>query len=217
MPGHTPTSVFPPGTPVIAFTLGVIATTTTPGTPPVIEVDGHPGVFRRIEPHEALVPVVTTLDMRAADLTDRQLEVLRLVAAGLDNTAIAAQLYVSVESVKTHVRRIMAKLGAHSRADVVVRAHLRGIVRLATIGAVVETAADALERVDLSALTSREEELLGLIEDGLTNAQIAARLHYSPRTVPRMVTQLLNRIGLTREQVIQHCPSGRHDEEAASA
>ena len=48
-------------------------------------------------------------------LTAREGEVLRLMAAGLDNSGIAARLYIGVGTVKTHVNRLFAKLGAASR------------------------------------------------------------------------------------------------------
>jgi DNA-binding NarL/FixJ family response regulator len=55
-------------------------------------------------------------------LTDRELEVLRLVAQGLTNREIAAQLYISENTVKNHVRNILEKLHLHSRMEAVVHA-----------------------------------------------------------------------------------------------
>jgi non-specific serine/threonine protein kinase len=52
------------------------------------------------------------------DLSDRELEVARLVASGLSNPAIAAELFVSRATVKTHVSHILSKLGLQSRAQV---------------------------------------------------------------------------------------------------
>jgi DNA-binding NarL/FixJ family response regulator len=49
-------------------------------------------------------------------LTDRELQVLRLVANGRGNPAIAAELYLSTATVKSHLQRIRAKLGARDRA-----------------------------------------------------------------------------------------------------
>ncbi len=55
-------------------------------------------------------------------LTDRELEVLRLVADGLSNRAIAAKLYISENTVKNHVRNILEKLHLHSRMEAVMYA-----------------------------------------------------------------------------------------------
>jgi LuxR family maltose regulon positive regulatory protein len=55
-------------------------------------------------------------------LTGRELEVLRLIAAGLSNREIAEELYIAVSTVKTHVNRIYGKLGAKSRTQAVVKA-----------------------------------------------------------------------------------------------
>jgi two-component system, NarL family, response regulator LiaR len=57
---------------------------------------------------------------RANNLTPRQREILRLLAAGLENKQIARQLGIGVHTVKTHVSRVLAKLGAGSRTEAVV-------------------------------------------------------------------------------------------------
>jgi DNA-binding NarL/FixJ family response regulator len=61
------------------------------------------------------------------DLTSRELEVLKLIAAGLSNAEIAAALVVSAATVKTHVNHIFAKTGARDRAQAVRYAYQRGI------------------------------------------------------------------------------------------
>jgi DNA-binding NarL/FixJ family response regulator len=60
-------------------------------------------------------------------LTDRELGVLRLVANGLSNKGIAAELYLSETTVKFHVRNIMRKLDAASRAEAVYKATRNGL------------------------------------------------------------------------------------------
>jgi DNA-binding NarL/FixJ family response regulator len=58
----------------------------------------------------------------APKLTDRELEVLKLVATGINNRDIAAKLYISENTVKNHVRNILEKLQLHSRMEAVVYA-----------------------------------------------------------------------------------------------
>jgi DNA-binding NarL/FixJ family response regulator len=62
-------------------------------------------------------------------LTDRERDVLSLVAKGLSNAEIGSQLYVSPATVKTHVARILTKLGARDRAQLIVIAYESRLVR----------------------------------------------------------------------------------------
>lgn len=61
-------------------------------------------------------------------LTEREAETLRLVAAGLSNAEIAGRLFVSLETVKTHVGNILAKLGARDRTQAVIAAYESGFI-----------------------------------------------------------------------------------------
>jgi DNA-binding NarL/FixJ family response regulator len=82
----------------------------------------------------ALAPVIATrlMDrMRAplASMSARELQVLELVAAGCSNSDIAAELFVSETTVKSHLAHIFTKLGVSSRTAAVSRARERGILR----------------------------------------------------------------------------------------
>lgn len=63
-----------------------------------------------------------------SDLTEREVEVLRLLAAGYANRAVAGELYLSVNTVRNYVQSILVKLGAHSKLEAVATAVREGIV-----------------------------------------------------------------------------------------
>ncbi|MCW4353014.1 response regulator transcription factor [Hoyosella sp. YIM 151337] len=64
-----------------------------------------------------------------SELTEREREVLELVASGMSNLEIGSELYLSEATVKTHVGRILAKLGVRDRVQAVVFAYENGLVR----------------------------------------------------------------------------------------
>ncbi|MEU5722626.1 MULTISPECIES: response regulator transcription factor [unclassified Micromonospora] len=66
--------------------------------------------------------------LRSARLTDREAEVLRLMATGLSNTEIAERLVVGVETVKTHVGNVLTKLRVRDRTQAVIAAYESGFV-----------------------------------------------------------------------------------------
>jgi DNA-binding NarL/FixJ family response regulator len=88
-----------------------------------------PSITRRLIEDYARRPPPSEQPAALADLTARELEVLRLMARGLSNAAVARELVVSDATVKTHVARIFAKLDLHDRAQAVVLAYESGLVR----------------------------------------------------------------------------------------
>jgi len=88
-----------------------------------------PGVTRRLIAEFATQPGQRRAAAPHLDvLTEREREVMALVAAGHSNHEIAAELYVSPATAKTHVSRAMSKLGARDRAQLVVLAYESGLV-----------------------------------------------------------------------------------------
>jgi DNA-binding NarL/FixJ family response regulator len=75
------------------------------------------------------VPNALPAALELGGLTDREREVLALVAYGLSNEEIAERLHLSPLTVKTHINRAMAKLGVRDRAQLVVIAYQSGLVR----------------------------------------------------------------------------------------
>ena len=93
-----------------------------------------PGVTRRLIEAFATHSRDPHPDIDLALLTNREREVMTLVAAGLSNDEIAGRLFVSPATAKTHVNRAMTKLGARDRAQLVVLAYETGLVRPGWVG-----------------------------------------------------------------------------------
>jgi DNA-binding NarL/FixJ family response regulator len=88
-----------------------------------------PGVTRRLIADYARRPRRREVAAGALDpLTDREREVMTLVARGLSNDELAKRLWVSPLTAKTHVSRILSKLGARDRAQLIVLAYELGLV-----------------------------------------------------------------------------------------
>ncbi len=92
-----------------------------------------PRVTRRLLDRFArLLPAPRTDDAPLPELTDREHQVLLLMARGLSNAEIAGQLVLSETTVKTHVSNVLMKLGLRDRVQAVVLAYERGIVKPST-------------------------------------------------------------------------------------
>ena len=91
-----------------------------------------PSVTRRLIAHFTEADRVPKKTPRGlAELTEREREVLSLVARGLSNAELAETLHVSLPTAKTHVSRILTKLGARDRTQLVVLAYESGLVTTA--------------------------------------------------------------------------------------
>ena len=87
-----------------------------------------PGVTRRLIGEFAGQPLPGRQPKELAGITGREREVLRLVGLGMSNAEIAATLYITAGTAKTHVARLLAKLGARDRVQLVITAYETGLV-----------------------------------------------------------------------------------------
>lgn len=87
-----------------------------------------PSVTRRLIADYAARPQGRSTDAVLSRLTERELEVMRAVATGASNAEIAEQLFLSEQTVKTHVSRVLTKLGLRDRTQMVVAAYESGLV-----------------------------------------------------------------------------------------
>jgi DNA-binding NarL/FixJ family response regulator len=88
-----------------------------------------PGVTRRlIGQFTSPPPRSGRKPLELTGITDREREVLRLVGLGMSNAEIAAALYITVGTAKTHVARLLAKLGARDRVQLVITAYQAGLL-----------------------------------------------------------------------------------------
>ncbi len=88
-----------------------------------------PAVTRRLIEHYMRRPTPNVAEREFPEMTDRELEVFKLVARGLSNAEIGEALYVSQGTVKTHVSRILSKLDLRDRVQAVTFAYESGLVQ----------------------------------------------------------------------------------------
>jgi DNA-binding NarL/FixJ family response regulator len=91
-----------------------------------------PSVTRRLIDEFSRRSTRRPIPAEIAELTPRELEVLRLIASGLSNLEIAARLMVSEQTAKTHVARILQKLNLRDRTQAVIIAYESGLVQRGT-------------------------------------------------------------------------------------
>lgn len=88
----------------------------------------EPSITRRLVERFAEPAATTAVPDQLQHLTPREVDVLRLLTRGLSNAEIAAEMFVAETTVKTHVARILAKLGLRDRVQAVVLAYESGLV-----------------------------------------------------------------------------------------
>ena len=87
-----------------------------------------PAVTRRLIEQHVQRPAPAGFPAAARELTERELDVLRLIARGRSNVEIGRELFVAEPTVKTHVTRMLRKLGLRDRVQAVVFAYESGLV-----------------------------------------------------------------------------------------
>jgi DNA-binding NarL/FixJ family response regulator len=131
--------------------------------------------------HPDAMPALAPATGYPDGLSTREVEVLRLIAAGKSTREIATALTIAEGTVERHVTNLYGKIGARNRAEATSYAHAHALI--------------ALRHTGLGGLSSRELEVLRLIAVGKSNREIAARLVISENTVFQHVRSILNKTG----------------------
>jgi len=123
-----------------------------------------------------------------AVLTPRETEVLRRIAAGQGTRKMAGEMNVTTETLRTYVKNVLGKLGAHSRLEAATVAS-----RLALPG---RREPDRPGRPLLATLTPREREILAHLTAGSEQREVARQLHVSLKTVSTHLHNLRSKLGV---------------------
>ena len=124
----------------------------------------------------------------AGPLSQRELEVLELVAAGKTNREAAARLFITEATVKTHLLNIYAKLGVGDRAA----AHGQAVLSPAVTARLMSR----VRTPSTGPLSQRELEVLELVASGKTNREAAARLFITEATVKTHLLNIYAKLGV---------------------
>jgi len=90
----------------------------------------HPAVARRVIDRFVLPPEKRSVPDAMDDLTEREMDVLKLAAKGMSNRGIAEELVISVRTVQTHLNNVFNKIGVGSRTEAVIHALRKGWITL---------------------------------------------------------------------------------------
>jgi two-component system nitrate/nitrite response regulator NarL len=122
-----------------------------------------------------------------AGLTPRETEVLRRITAGQGTRKMAAEMNVTTETLRTYVKNVLAKLGAHSRLEAAALAS-----KLALPGRDEPVGGYPM----LATLTPREREILTHLTEGSGQREVARQLHMSLKTVNTHLHNLRSKLGV---------------------
>jgi len=120
-------------------------------------------------------------------LTPRETEVLRRIAAGQDTKTMVREMNVTTGTLRTYVKNVLAKLGAHSRLEA---------AALASLGVPLGHNEPDRDHPWLAALTPREREVLLYLMKGYGLPAVAKHLHMSSRTVHTHLQNLRSKLGV---------------------
>jgi two-component system, NarL family, nitrate/nitrite response regulator NarL len=120
-------------------------------------------------------------------LTPRETEVLRRIAAGQDTKTMVREMDVTTETLRTYVKNVLGKLGAHSRLEA---------AALASLGVPSGHNEPDGDHPWLAALTPREREVLFYLMKGFGLNEVARQLHMSSRTVHTHLQNLRSKLGV---------------------
>ena len=120
-------------------------------------------------------------------LTPRETEVLRRIAAGQSTKTMAREMSVTTETLRTYVKNVLGKLGAHSRLEA---------AALASRAGPPGQAKPEGEHPLLTTLTPREREVLAHLTEGAGLREVAKRLHMSVKTINTHLHNLRGKLGV---------------------